>query len=50
LKGIQGKDGVLESDVFTVVKDGREIAAMIRRLIEFAATESEALQMPYSSE
>lgn len=49
-EGIQGKDDVLKLDVFTVVKDGREMAAMIRRLIGFTTTESEALGICYSTE
>ena len=47
-EGVQGKHDVLELDVFTVVQDGRETAAMIRRLIGFDATVSEALGAPYS--
>jgi hypothetical protein len=49
-EGIQGKDDVLKLDVFTVVKDGRRMAAMIRRMIGFTATESEALGIPYDTE
>ena len=49
-EGIQGKDDVLKLDVFAVAKDGREMAAMIRRLIGFTTTESEALGIFYSTE
>jgi len=49
-ESIQDKADVLKLDVFTVLKDGRETAAMIRRLTGFSATESEALGMPYSAE
>ena len=48
-EGIQGKDDVLKLDVFTVLKDGRRMAAMIRRMIGFTTTESEALGVPYST-
>ena len=49
-ESIQDKADLLKLDVFTVLKDGRETAAMIRRLTGFSATESEALGMPYSAE
>lgn len=49
-EAIQGKDGVLKLDVFTVVKDGHEMAAMIRRMIGFTTTESEALGIPYDAQ
>lgn len=48
-QGIQGKNDVLELDVFTVVKDGREMAAIIRRMIGFTRTESETLGTPYDT-
>ena len=37
-------------DVFTVLKDGRRMAAMIRRMIGFTTTESEALGVPYDTQ
>jgi hypothetical protein len=49
-EGIQDKADVLKLDVFTVVKDGREMAAMIRRMIGFTTTESEALGFPYDAQ
>jgi hypothetical protein len=49
-EGIQGKDDVLKLDVFTVVRDGRRMAAMIRRMIGFTTTESDALGVAYSAE
>lgn len=49
-EGIQDKHDVLKLDVFTVLKDGREMAAMIRRTLGFSTTESEALGVPYSAE
>jgi hypothetical protein len=49
-EGIQGKADVLKLDVFTVVKDGRDMAAMIRRMIGFTTTESAALGIPYRTE
>lgn len=49
-EGIQDKDEVLKLDVFTVIKDGRETAAMIRRLLGFRTTESEAIGMPYPAQ
>lgn len=49
-EGIHGKDDVLRLDVFTVLKDGREMAAMIRRMIGFTTTESQALGVPYDPE
>ncbi len=48
-EGIQDKDEVLKLDVFTVVKDGEEMAAMIRRMLGFMTTESETLGVPYSA-
>jgi hypothetical protein len=49
-EGIQGKDDVLKLDVSTVLKDGRRMAAMIRWMIGFTATESQALGFPYDTE
>jgi hypothetical protein len=49
-EGIQDKDDVLKLDVFTVLKDGRRMAAMIRRMIGFTITESEVLGIPYGKQ
>jgi hypothetical protein len=46
-ESIQDKADVLKLSDFTVVKDGREMAAMIRRLVGSRTAESEALGMPY---
>lgn len=46
-EGIQGKEEVLKLDVFTVLKDGKDMAAMIRRMLGFTTTESETLGVPY---
>jgi hypothetical protein len=49
-EGIRDKDDVLKLDVFTVVKDGRKMAEMIRWMVGFTATESEALGIQYHTE
>lgn len=48
-EGIQGKDEVLKLDVFTVLRDNHEGAAMVRRLMGFRTTESETIGTPYSA-
>jgi hypothetical protein len=49
-EGVQDKDEVLKLDVFTVLKDGAEMAAMIRRMLGFTNTVSEALGVPHSTD
>jgi hypothetical protein len=44
------KTDVVVLEVFTAVKDGRDMAAMIRRMISFSTTESEALGILYGTE
>jgi hypothetical protein len=48
-ESIQDKNDVLKLDVFTVIRDDRRLPAMIRRLIGFRTTESEATGNPYSA-
>ena len=49
-EGVQDKDEVLKLDVSTVLKDGAEMAAMIRRMLGFTNTVSEALGVPHSTD
>jgi hypothetical protein len=48
-ESIQEKTEVLKLDVFTVIQDGRETAAMIRRMLGFRTTESGAMGTPYAA-
>ncbi len=49
-EGIHDKAEVLKLDVFTMLKDGRETAAMIRRMFGFHTAASEATVSPYQEQ